>query len=80
VTAAVTLLNMTHPLATYREKHAMTRAALARHLSVSKTTIARWEEGSRKIRDDKVSFVAEQTGIPAKKLRPDLAELLGSAQ
>lgn len=68
-----------HPLKSYREKHSLTRAALARDLSVSKTTITRWEEGIRKIDDSKVTHVASITGIPAKELRPDLAELMGAA-
>lgn len=53
---------------------------MARDLSVSKTTITRWEEGKRKIDDTKITHVANITGIPAKELRPDLAELMGSAQ
>ena len=69
-----------HPLKSYREKHSLTRAALARDLSVSKTTITRWEEGKRKIDQDKVPHVANITGIPAKELRPDLAELIGAPQ
>lgn len=56
----------------------MTRAALARDLSVSKTTITRWEERKRRIDEDKVPHVAKITGIPAKELRPDLAELIGA--
>lgn len=69
-----------HPLKDYRAKHSLTRAALARDLSVSKTTITRWEEGIRKIDETKVSHVASITGIPAKELRPDLAELIGVIQ
>lgn len=68
-----------HPLKTYRANQTppMRRAALARLLGVSKTTVARWEEGIRKIDQDKVSKVSEKTGISARALRPDLAELLG---
>lgn len=69
-----------HPLKSYREKNSLTRAALARDLSVSKTTITRWEEGKRKIDDNKVTHVSTITGIPAKELRPDLAELMGADQ
>ena len=62
----------------------MTRAALARHLRVSKTTIARWEMGIRKIDEDLVPGIANITGIPAKELRPDAVEkheaIYGSAQ
>jgi transcriptional regulator with XRE-family HTH domain len=69
-----------HPLKTYREKNSLTRAALARDLSVSKTTITRWEEGIRRIDETKVPHVASITGIPAKELRPDLAELMDGPQ
>lgn len=67
-------MQASHPLETYRKKHSMTRAALARHLSVSKTTIARWELGIRKIDEDLVPSIASITGIPAKELRPDAVE------
>lgn len=63
-----------HPLKTYRASQIppMRRASLARLLKVSKTTIARWEKGIRKIDEDLVPFVSKETGIPAKELRPDL--------
>ncbi len=73
-----------HPLETYRKQHAMTRAALARHLSVSKTTVARWELGIRNIDEALVRHVSDRTGIPAKELRPDAVErheaIYGAAQ
>jgi len=69
-----------HPLKNYRKKHSLTRAALARDLDVSKTTITRWEEGKRKIDNTKVALVSSITGIPAKELRPDLARLMAVAQ
>jgi DNA-binding transcriptional regulator YdaS (Cro superfamily) len=52
----------------------MTRAALARHLDVSKTTVARWEEGIRRIKESLVPGIASKTGIPPKELRPDAVE------
>ncbi len=73
-----------HPLETYRKQHAMTRAALARHLSVSKTTVARWELGIRNIDEALVPRVSALTGIPAKQLRPDAVQrheaIYGAAQ
>ena len=69
-----------HALETYRKANSMTRAALARHLQVSKTTVARWELGIRKIDETLVPRIASITGIPGRQLRPDLAELFGSAQ
>lgn len=67
----------THPLTAYRNRQSppLTKAALARELSVSKTTVARWEEGVRKIDADLVPRVAEKTGIPARELRSDLAKV-----
>jgi len=67
-------MQASHPLETYRKTHSMTRAALARHLSVSKTTVARWELGIRKIDLDLVPEVSRITGIPPKELRPDAVE------
>ncbi len=69
-----------HPLKSYREKHGMTRADLARELDVSKTTVGRWEEGHRKIDETMLPLVVSKTSIPARKLRPDLAELLRGGQ
>lgn len=67
-------MQASHPLETYRKKRSMTRAALARLLSVSKTTIARWEKGIRKIEENLVPNISSITGIPAKELRPDAVE------
>lgn len=66
-----------HPLTVYRKKQQppLTKAALARELSVSKTTITRWEEGTRKIDADLVPRVSEKTGIPPRDLRADLAKV-----
>ena len=68
-----------HPLEIYRKSQTppKTRAALARDLGVTKTTITRWEKGIRKIDGDLVPTITEKTGIPAKALRPDLAKLYG---
>jgi transcriptional regulator with XRE-family HTH domain len=69
-------MKINHPLKTYRAKNSLTRAALARLLKVSKTTVARWEEGIRKIDENKIPIVSSITGIPAKELRPDLVNRL----
>lgn len=69
-----------HPLKTYRgENGALTQQGLADLLNVSRTTVARWETGSRKIGRDSLRAVTEKTGIPARDLRPDLAELMNEA-
>lgn len=66
-------------LQSYRKRHEppLTRTQAAAQVPVSRTTWFRWESGARKIDQDKLPRVAEVTGIPAKELRPDLAELLG---
>jgi DNA-binding XRE family transcriptional regulator len=81
VAAVVTCADMTnHPLKNYRKERSLTRAALARDLDVSKTTIARWEEGKRRMELKQVINVARKTGIPANELRPDLAKLMAVVQ
>lgn len=71
-----------HPLETYRKSQnpPKSKAELARELSVSKTTITRWEKRLRKIADNLVPKIAKKTGIPPQVLRPDLAILLDGAQ
>lgn len=67
-----------HPLRQYRLKQEprLSQGQLADLLGVTRTTVARWETGARKVDDDLVPFVAEKTGIPRAELRPDLADLL----
>ena len=52
------------------------REQLAGLLGVSRTTVARWETGTRKLGKDWLTKVARKTGIAPAKLRPDLAELM----
>ena len=66
-----------HPLKAYRFKHELSQAALADQLGVSRHTVIRWETGDRKVDRSKLAYVSQITGIPAKDLRPDLAELFG---
>jgi transcriptional regulator with XRE-family HTH domain len=61
-------------LTEYRKREGLTKAALARYLGKSKPTVHRWEGGVRKIGVDELPHVVAKTGIPAKVLRPDLAE------
>jgi transcriptional regulator with XRE-family HTH domain len=67
-----------HPLKAYRETQTpkLSQAGLASKLGVARLTVLRWETGERKIDPSLVPAVAEKTGIPAKALRPDLAERL----
>lgn len=63
-----------HPLKAYRETQTpkLSQADLAAKLGVARLTVLRWETGERKIDRSLLPTVTEQTGIPAKKLRPDL--------
>lgn len=47
---------------------------MAEMLGVARLTVLRWENDQRKIDDDLLPMVSGKTGIPAKKLRPDLFE------
>ena len=60
----------------FRERNDLSLAALGKLLGVSAAAISRWETGSRRIDDGLVPKVEKITGIPARKLRPDLAQLI----
>lgn len=68
---------MTHPLTLFRTRHKppLSKADLARLLETSRTSITRWEAWDRRISEAALPLIAERTGIPAGKLRPDLAAL-----
>lgn len=63
-----------------RVRRGMTSAEYARFLGENRPTVHRWETGARKIGQGKLSKIAEKTGLPARELRPDLAELMGGAE
>jgi transcriptional regulator with XRE-family HTH domain len=67
----------THPLKHYRETHRppLTQDQLADQLGVARTTVARWETGTRKVELDQIPRITKKTGIPASVLRPDLAAI-----
>ncbi|MCR6734474.1 MAG: helix-turn-helix domain-containing protein [Afipia sp.] len=65
-----------HPLVAYRKENGLSQDALAEALEVARMTVWRWEAGERKIDTELLPRVAERTGIPARVLRPDLAEML----
>lgn len=67
-----------HPLTVFREAQQplISQADFADMVGVSRPTVHRWEAGDRKIDVEKLPRVVEVTGIPARILRPDLAELL----
>ena len=67
-------------LIAYRTRQGMTSADLAQFLEESRPTVHRWETGARKIDEQKLSKIAEKTGIPPRELRPDLAALIEGEQ
>lgn len=72
----------THPLKAYRRNHTprLSQAGLAEMLGVARLTVLRWENDQRRIDASLLPTITEKTGIPAKALRPDLAELLEVSQ
>jgi transcriptional regulator with XRE-family HTH domain len=68
-----------HPLREYRQAQEppMSMAKLAQKLGVGRPTLFRWESGARKIDAARLPEISEKTGIPAKRLRPDLYEKFG---
>ena len=67
-----------HPLKAFRENQnpPLSQIELAEMLDVARETVTRWENGSRKIDEQKLTSVARKTKIPARVLRPDLAKLM----
>jgi DNA-binding XRE family transcriptional regulator len=64
-----------HPIKTFRESQTPTlsQGQFGDRVGVTRFTVIRWENGSP-IDEDKLTTVSEATGIPAKELRPDLAD------
>ena len=69
-------MDATHPVKAYRDEHNLTQDGFADLIGVTRTTVARWETDGRKIDTELLPTITAKTGIPAKVLRPDLAELL----
>jgi transcriptional regulator with XRE-family HTH domain len=67
------------PLIADRIRRGMTPAQYARFLDETPSNVHRWETGARKIGQGKLPKIAEKTGVPARELRPDLAEMFGGA-
>jgi transcriptional regulator with XRE-family HTH domain len=67
-----------HPLTVYRRAQVppLSKAELAARLRTSRASVTRWENGARKIAATLLPEIAALTGIPARALRPDLAELI----
>lgn len=67
-----------HPLRAYRERQdpPINRRELAELLGVTTAAVSRWEAGERKPGYNQLVKIMEKTGIPARELRPDFAELM----
>jgi len=67
-----------HPLKAYRLRQdpRLSQEQFAKRLGVTRTTVARWETGTRKVDQDLLLKVVEETGIAPTELRPDLADLM----
>jgi transcriptional regulator with XRE-family HTH domain len=68
-----------HPLESYRKQRGWSQATLARYLDVNRATLNRWERFERQVGRESVPSISRKTGIPARELRPDWAEAIGSA-
>jgi transcriptional regulator with XRE-family HTH domain len=65
----------THPLRAFRDARHMTQSQFAEKIGVHSLSVSRWETGQRKIDLDLVAQISKITGIPKRKLRPDLAAM-----
>lgn len=66
-----------HPVRAYRlgQKPPVTLENLAGRVGTTKTTLSRIETGKQPVTDVMLPRLVAETGIPADKLRPDLAKL-----
>lgn len=62
-----------HPLTDFRTREGLSQDDLAKLIGVSRETITRWENGTRKPDAATLPTIAEKTGIQPSTLRPDLA-------
>jgi transcriptional regulator with XRE-family HTH domain len=66
------------PIKAWRKLQNLSQEAAGKRVGVTRFTWMRWENGSP-IDVELIPTVARETQIPAKELRPDLAELIGAA-
>jgi transcriptional regulator with XRE-family HTH domain len=66
-------------LTEWREREGLNKAQAAKRVGVPRATWLRWETGVRRPGKDKLPKLEQETGIPTRVLRPDLAELLSGA-
>lgn len=69
---------MSDALKTRRIELGLSQEALAKKLGVTSVTVSRWETGERKIAPRHIPAVSRETGLSARVLRPDLADILGA--
>lgn len=62
-----------NPLKDFRTREGLSQDDLAKLLGVTRETVTRWENGSRKPDEERLSKIAKETGIQPSVLRPDLA-------
>jgi transcriptional regulator with XRE-family HTH domain len=62
-----------NPLKDFREREGLSQDDLAKLIGVTRETITRWENGSRKPDEERLPKIAKETGIQPSTLRPDLA-------
>lgn len=62
-----------HPLTDFREREGLSQDDLAKLIGVTRETVTRWENGSRKPDEERLPKIAKETGIQPGTLRPDLA-------
>ena len=63
---------MKSPLTQFRKKQRMTLAQIGAAVGVNASTVMRWERDELKIPAEKCADLEKITGIPRKKLRPDV--------
>lgn len=62
-----------NPLKDFRTREGLSQDDLAKLIGVTRETVTRWENGSRKPDEERLSKIAKETGIQPSVLRPDLA-------
>lgn len=70
-----------HPLRRFRKQQQppLSQKGLADMLEKDRVTVHRWETGKRLPEKNDLELITKTTGIPAREIRPDLAELLDEA-
>jgi transcriptional regulator with XRE-family HTH domain len=70
--------NMTPILTKYRKAKGATLLEMGKALGVDKSTLMRWEHG--RVPPERLAEIERLTGIPRRKLRPDIFGKISSAR